>query len=60
MYKMVRIETKRAVRRAKKEADLRWGEKLVEDFSSKQENVLEGGEENEKGSGSERRVCERY
>ena len=31
---MVRNEVKRAVRRAKKEADLRWGEKLVEDFSS--------------------------
>ena len=31
---MVRNEAKRAVRRAKKEADVRWGEKLVEDFSS--------------------------
>ena len=33
-YKCVRNEVKRAVRRAKKEADVRWGEKLVEDFSS--------------------------
>ena len=33
-YKVVRNEVKRAVRRAKKEADVRWGEKLVEDFSS--------------------------
>ena len=31
-YKLVRIEVKRAVRRAKKDADVRWGEKLVEDF----------------------------
>ena len=33
-YKVVRNEVKRAVRRAKKQADDRWGEKLVEDFSS--------------------------
>ena len=31
---MVRNEVKREVRWAKKEADLRWGEKLVEDFTS--------------------------
>ena len=33
-YKLLRNEVKRAVRRAKKEADCRWGEKLVEDFST--------------------------
>ena len=33
-YKMARNEVKRAVRRAKREADVRWGEKLVEDFST--------------------------
>ena len=33
-YKSVRNEVKRAVRRAKMEADVRWGEKLVEDFHS--------------------------
>lgn len=33
-YKVLRNEVKRAVRRAKKEADCRWGEKLVEDFST--------------------------
>ena len=33
-YKIVRNEVKRAVRRAKMEADVRWGEKLVEDFHS--------------------------
>ena len=31
-YKSVRNEVKRAVRRAKKDADVRWGEKLVENF----------------------------
>ena len=32
-YKCVRNEVKRAVRQAKKEADVRWGEKLMDDFS---------------------------
>ena len=33
-YKVVRNEVKRAVRSAKREAGRRWGEKLVEDFST--------------------------
>ena len=33
-YKRIRNEVKREVRRAKREADLRWGERLVEDFTS--------------------------
>ena len=33
-YKAVRNEMKRAVRKAKKEADFRWREKLVEDSSA--------------------------
>ena len=33
-YKLVRNEVKRAMRRAKKQADDRWGEKLLEDYSS--------------------------
>ena len=33
-YKVVRSEVKRAVRRAKRDADVRWGEKLVEDFGT--------------------------
>ena len=33
-YKSIRNEVKRVVRRAKREADVRWGERLVEDFTS--------------------------
>ena len=40
-YKVLRNEVKRAVRRAKKEADGRWGEKLVEDFTTN--NKCSGG-----------------
>ena len=55
-YKFERNEVKRAVRRAKKEADMRWGEKLVENFSSNK-RIFWRSEENEERNGSERGMC---
>ena len=53
-YKIVRNEVKRAVRRAKREVDVRWGKKLVEDFGTNKrmfwrevKRTRRGGEEKE-------------